>query len=262
MGRYLCCSDKRLSRSGIRLTRSSVGGRGGNTLHIATCCLDCSVNRDARWRPQLDNSTPKFRFGFHNAEWWPITEDEQKAREVTGQNQQKKLYVPEFALALSWQNKLYHYTDVAGLFGIVEDNGVRASHVRYMNDVAEVVHGRELAIDTLRQLASKRRLGDFHPILRRTAEIIEASDLEDYFVASFSKVEDDLSQWRAYGRDQGICIGFDLSVSGGFPHFHLPFNAIYRNRDKIGLIIFLVGKYIKEFRKDLEFYNGVRQLYT
>jgi hypothetical protein len=35
---------------------------------------------------------------------------------------------------------LYHYTDAAGLKGIIESGAIRATHVAYMNDASEYLH--------------------------------------------------------------------------------------------------------------------------
>ena len=80
--------------------------------------------------------------------------------------------------------------------------------------------------------------------------------IPDYYVASFSKAADDLTQWRAYGKDKGICVGFDLSLLDSHMHIYLPRKAIYTNRDKNRIIIFYINLYFQEFIKDVHFYNG------
>ena len=200
----------------------------------------------------MTTPSPAYRAGYLNAEWWPIGIGVDGSAHVPD----KRVFVPKFVLPFHYGKTMYHYTTVHGLFGIVRAGAVWASHVRYMNDVAEVAHGRQVAIETLGRLASKARFGEFRRILRLAAERIMHTDAPNYFVASFSMLDDDLTQWRAYGRDRGITIGFDLSTPDGQRHFHLPVVTIYRDHEKTGLIIFRVRKYFDEFIKDLEFYNN------
>jgi hypothetical protein len=40
---------------------------------------------------------------------------------------------------------LWHYTDAAGLHGILTSRCIRATHVAHLNDPTEVVHGEMLA---------------------------------------------------------------------------------------------------------------------
>ena len=164
-----------------------------------------------------------------------------------------KRFVQQYVLSFPEENKLFHYTTLKGLFGIIGANDIFVSHVRYLNDVSEVTHGQELAIYALRKLAMKLRFGNFSKVLERTAKIILENGVKDYFVASFSKVEDDLTQWRSYGKDSGVCIGFDLSTPLSFLHFWLPrlARAVYRSGDKLKLILFLVHRYLAEYRADL-----------
>lgn len=157
---------------------------------------------------ELDAQDPthKVRLGYLKAEWWPISvldrRDNGSAQLPTG----KKLFIPRYLVRFSADKVLYHYTTVEGFFGIIRENAVWASDVRYMNDVEEIVHGQKMAIETLNRLAAKNRFGEFRRILSNTAEILASAELPSHFVASFSTVNDDLTQWRAYGNDRGICI--------------------------------------------------------
>lgn len=105
---------------------------------------------------------------------------------------------------------LYHYTNTKGFLGIVESRKLWASSVHCLNDALEYRY----AFDFLRGYCN-----DANPF---PAEITRAVlralggdewrgvELQSRFVASFSEVRDDLSQWRAYGRPApGFSIGFD-----------------------------------------------------
>ncbi len=46
---------------------------------------------------------------------------------------------------------LYHYTDVAGLLGIVNRAALWATHARFLNDATEIVHGVATVKDALKR---------------------------------------------------------------------------------------------------------------
>lgn len=206
----------------------------------------------------MSESTPRFRIGFHHASWWPLSNGYQSGVGAIELSPGEKIIVQKFLLRHSGEGIFYHYTTVEGLFGIIEQNAVWASHVRYMNDASEVVHGRELALRVLRTSAAKLRFGSFTEVLRKAIDILDGQEIPDYFVASFSRRDDDLTQWRAYGQDRGVCIGFDLAAPDSFYHFWSPDTAItvYRTSLKIGFIVFWIRKFFEEFRSDLTFHGG------
>ena len=50
---------------------------------------------------------------------------------------------------------LYHYTDAAGLQGIVESKAFWATHFQYTNDATEVIYGISLATKQLERLVAQ-----------------------------------------------------------------------------------------------------------
>jgi hypothetical protein len=52
---------------------------------------------------------------------------------------------------------LWHYTDAAGLSGILTSGKIRATHVAHLNDPTEIVHGEELASLLAKNLAWPER---------------------------------------------------------------------------------------------------------
>lgn len=191
--------------------------------------------------------------GYLNAELWPILGVERNAQGVADLSPWVKQFAKKYILRCPDENKLYHYTTVKSLFGIIESNDIYVSHVRYLNDISEVTHGQELAAEALRKLATKLRFGGFSKILERAARVILENGVQDYFVASFSRAGDDLTQWRSYGKESGVCIEFDLSAPHSFVHFWSPrlARAVYRSGDKLRLILFWVQRYLAEYRADL-----------
>lgn len=127
---------------------------------------------------------------------------------------------------------LYHYTDAAGLIGILKpsswDIGVwpelekqlagaaqlRASDVRYMNDSEELKFGARYFVDRLRQAAIDPMLSrDVRQACANLAAFFSQEDVFDWylrcFATCFCEKGDLLSQWRGYaGGTGGFAIGF------------------------------------------------------
>ncbi len=103
---------------------------------------------------------------------------------------------------------LYHYTSLNGLIGILQSQGIWASHCEYLNDSSEISH----ALDFAKHFAGGIYMEDdyiaaFGWALRGAIEHMER---EDVYVSSFSEKPDLLSQWRGYcPKGAGICVGFD-----------------------------------------------------
>lgn len=94
-------------------------------------------------------------------------------------------------------SRLYHYTSVSGLRGIVDSGNIRATHLGFLNDLSE---GRAaLADDGWR------------------ARLAQADRRAPLFIASFCRHREPhqlknglLSQWRGYaGEGGGYCVVFD-----------------------------------------------------
>ncbi|MEY2933296.1 MAG: hypothetical protein RL033_4045 [Pseudomonadota bacterium] len=102
---------------------------------------------------------------------------------------------------------LYHYTDAAGLMGIIRDRCLRATHHRFLNDREEVTFGFRVAVDVLDALEKDLGAG----LVASTRAQIEELLRGDSYLACSSTRHDTLSQWRAYASDgAGYCIGFSV----------------------------------------------------
>ena len=106
---------------------------------------------------------------------------------------------------------IYHYTDAAGLLGIVEARGIWATNVWFMNDTGEATYGWERIERFLRSreanLEGERELVAL--TLNALRGLKNRDDFPETYIACFSKNGDQLSQWRAYGGNNGYSIGFD-----------------------------------------------------
>lgn len=108
---------------------------------------------------------------------------------------------------------LYHYTTQAGLLGILEKQEIWATHTQYLNDHTEYLHAVKMVQDRLDFLIKQNRL--ITPVFDN--ELLESMRDGLYgiqgqcvCVFSLSNKKDSLSQWRAYGGENG---GFAIGIS-------------------------------------------------
>ena len=153
------------------------------------------------------------------------------------------------SIHLTKSNTIWHYTDAAGLLGILGSNPeprepnvvdpqncspeFRATAVEYLNDSRELIHGLGILKNhVLLQRADELDNihygpSDYHEIanapakakfIRALCETIDSVEKREYsnhihcYVTSFSEKQDALSQWRGYcGGLDGFAIGIDRS---------------------------------------------------
>ncbi len=99
---------------------------------------------------------------------------------------------------------LWHYTNLAGLLGIIEHQELWATDLRYLNDSTEFKYGLERVLAVLRQRDD--RYGDVADLFEEIADAVET--IIQAFVVCFSTHHDNLSLWRGYGH-QGYALGFE-----------------------------------------------------
>lgn len=143
----------------------------------------------------------------------PITEDEaEKFRRFTREVSQRAglfAYDPDMTV--------WHYTDSAGLLGILESSSIRATQVAAVNDSTETVYATRLYREAV--IAVKNRLTDdsdaqtfLQSVLDETKEGSDTPGHADskYYVACFTSLEDDTGQWLKYGltNGAGYALGF------------------------------------------------------
>jgi len=101
-----------------------------------------------------------------------------------------------------------------GFQGIVRDEAIWATDIKYLNDASEFIHASEL----FKKQILKRKAGanDVESLFLEQATLLfdEVYSLSQtrVFVASFSISNDQLSQWRAYGVD----VLYDGSAAAGY----------------------------------------------
>ena len=119
-------------------------------------------------------------------------------------------------------DRIYHYTDDAGLKGILEHGTLWLTDICRLNDPSELDHGFKIGIEELKKamIGCKRECQEFSRILTSVTEDRGIQGSAHYFVCSFSSCGDDLGQWRAYAANgSGFALEFDSApLEHGFTH--------------------------------------------
>jgi len=111
---------------------------------------------------------------------------------------------------------LYHYTDVAGVRGILESGELWATRTRCLNDTTEIEHGRRLAIEVADDLLPDMINQDPTLFIRQRldGEKLTSWSVSEYLgvsaVVAFTESRDELLHWQSYGRrGAGVALAFD-----------------------------------------------------
>jgi hypothetical protein len=105
---------------------------------------------------------------------------------------------------------LYHYTDQAGLLGILRTRAIWLTDIRLLNDEAEFTYTYRLGSQVLEGISSLFATPEEQALHGAMLEAHRLAPLSySAYVASFCESGDLLSQWRGYGgRGAGYAIGF------------------------------------------------------
>jgi hypothetical protein len=124
---------------------------------------------------------------------------------------------------------IYHYTKAESFRGIIESREIWMTNAFFVNDKMELRHFsdcNDLFEDT--EFKNPELFDEF----KNEPQQFEPKDVEDYYLASFSKNGESLSQFCAYGN---YCIGFEsqkLKKNNwkGYNNFNL-FKCVYNQED-------------------------------
>ena len=95
---------------------------------------------------------------------------------------------------------IYHYTNAKAFKGIIESNEIWMTNALFVNDKTELRASLE-GSDTAKDYPFKNP-----DLFKNVQQRSKSADIEDCYIASFSKDGNSLGQFRAYGN---YCIGFD-----------------------------------------------------
>lgn len=104
---------------------------------------------------------------------------------------------------------LYHYTNWGGLEGIINGQQFWFTHYQHLNDDTEIQFGMDVAKAILAELGT--RMPKVKIFCDMVIDLFSAENMNTafaFYIASFSRNQDDLHQWQKYGQDgQGFAIG-------------------------------------------------------
>lgn len=157
---------------------------------------------------------------------------------------------------------VYHYTSVESAFYILggsspDDSSktMRLSSSESLNDKSEMIEFKKSFESSLTKLFSANEVND--SVTKSAIEWIDElidqyQDSASFYIASFSKDNDSLSQWRAYGDDAtGVAIGINIDKIISLPFNQLTNNTFgstfkvhckYTNTDKKNALLKLITK--------------------
>lgn len=102
---------------------------------------------------------------------------------------------------------LYHYTDLNAVHSILDTHKIRMTDIRFLNDKTEYLQGLEILQEASHEVFLKNSHyneeftnvidGWFKDAFKELLELQNANEM--FYVASFSRSSDTLSQWRSYG---------------------------------------------------------------
>lgn len=148
----------------------------------------------------------------------------------------------------------FHYTDINGFISILENDTLRLSSYRTMNDSMELNWAVDKIIDAIATNCESILDRRFHNEIKSS---VKAAHLHAY-LACFSAEKDLLSQWRAYGDDgRGFAIGFDLNSTS----FELELSRIEPYEPDTQRYFFDVSYDDKSLDRAIEGYIGRFKLY-
>lgn len=129
------------------------------------------------------------------------------------------------AFLLAPPRKVYHYTTMSGLYGILTHRELWATHAGFLNDTQEIQYTLAKILGELKKGLSSDIEESKKSYLEHLHRYYAANQFPDVFLISFSEKEDDLNQWRAYSDNaQGICLEFDTTEQAQMIDYH---NALY-----------------------------------
>jgi Protein of unknown function (DUF2971) len=150
---------------------------------------------------------------------------------------------------------LYHYTTLAGALGILQSGSIRATHVRYLNDLTEIKNAfRPEFTDALLAALFPRVSEETREQLSK--RMAPSEGRYDTYLISFTddgavpaedgvRPGDRLNQWRAYSdASGGFCLGFDPDlIMRGWENCRLKdkgagiylFRCKYLSDEKLGI---------------------------
>ena len=143
---------------------------------------------------------------------------------------------------------LWHYTDAAGMLGIVTARQLWFGDSEFLNDRTERRYGQTLRKEIIEDI---RRAGDPTGIVAAIDAALDWFGVYRLYLCSFSASNDEsISQWQRYGADgAGYCIGFDaVELDNAFaPHQVYRVPMIYQPVQQRQLLQEVLERTVREY---------------
>jgi hypothetical protein len=153
-----------------------------------------------------------------------------------------------------------HYTSQRGLLGIISNEVLWATNIKFLNDEHEFQH----ALDLIREIVSTSKITSemkeheahrvFIDKLSTRLTSLDNYTTESIFTLSFSSEIDLLSQWRGYCTDNnGYCLVFDVdaifkNAKAKYDDVHL-LDCVYEREKKEAKLRKLLNEYWGTYQK-------------
>jgi hypothetical protein len=129
--------------------------------------------------------------------------------------QQVGSFTTELIYGVPDGKRLYHYTDLNGLHGIISKQDLWLTDSRYSNDSEEMRHGYSVAravLEEQQRRAAQSGNQDHIAVLAKLAELLATPPAEAVYISCFCLEGNLLSQWRGYAAN-GTGVSMELEPS-------------------------------------------------
>jgi hypothetical protein len=117
---------------------------------------------------------------------------------------------------------IYHYTNTTGLIGILDTASIWATDIYFLNDSQEFTYARERFIRRIKDRLPSPEKSDLthaediarHIAGRTLDRLMQEESAHRLYVSCFCPDGNLLSQWRGYGANDGVAIGFQRTNLG------------------------------------------------
>ncbi len=150
---------------------------------------------------------------------------------------------------MPYEGKLYHYTSLAGLKGIIENKEFWVTKSDFLNDKSEIIYISEIIDEVLQ--SNFKNVSIYLKLKNLFDEHWKKMILDNVFVLSFSTNPDSLTLWSEYSKYLGYNIGFKYGKL--FEHinnFIWKGKVIYNREEQIRLLSEVLNYTLNELCKD------------
>lgn len=154
---------------------------------------------------------------------------------------------------------LYHYTNLDGAAGIIQNASFWLTKFTYLNDKTELHHAIRLFQSEVRQYVVELDNKELKQFLNKASEQLECFEETNLCIGCFCENGDLLSQWRAYGcSGSGMALGFNSKRLDSFKStksIHL-WKCVYAWAQQVRIIKGLVQVLVNSFNVILKGKDG------